>query len=377
MEKIALTLPGGGARAAYQAGVLKAISDICKFNESPFKIISGISAGGINGMWVAAGAKDFKKSTHELWDLWQKISVSDVYKTDTLTLLQTGATWVRNLSLGEWFGKSHITYLLDTSPLGEFLKRKINFPSIRENLETGLIYGLSLSTTDYHSGMAVTFISGDKALKPWSHSLSSGQRAELTLRHVLASAAIPIFFPPVHIDGHDYGDGGIGLKTPLSPAIHMGASRILIIGVQNPKSAEIEKKASKNHGATIGDVSGTLLNSLFLNSLDGDIERLQLLNRTVSIFTPEQLKSDVDHLRAIPMLLIRPSKDLSCVGAKELAHFPFTIRHVLKGLGITDQKGWDLLSYLAFDTVYSATLLELGYNDAIAIKADVLKFFKI
>ncbi|MBC7457841.1 MAG: patatin-like phospholipase family protein [Bdellovibrionaceae bacterium] len=374
--KIALTLPGGGARAAYQAGVLNGIAKVCKFKKNPFQIISGISAGAINGMWLAA-ADDFGAATAEMCNHWEKLSVDDVYKTDSSTLLMTGAKWLRNLSLGDLFGKSRINYLLDTSPLKKLLAEKIDFKKIQENLDSGELYGLAVSTTDYHLASGTTFFSGDAEIKEWKRTLSCGKRDALTVDHIMASAALPIFFPMVHLHDRDYGDGGIGLKTPLSPAIRMGASRILVIGVQNPGGANSEKETKPIERSTLGDVTGALLNSIFLNSLDTDIARLELLNRTVSILTPEQIKNDVDALRSIPTLVIRPSRDLSLVGLKEFAHFPFAIRHLLRGLGVDNKKGWDLLSYLSFDRVYAAALIELGYNDALEKKKEIKEFFQI
>lgn len=376
MRNIALTLPGGGARAAYQAGVLRAISEICQFKESPFQIISGVSAGGINGMWLAAGCQNFDQSTRLMCDYWKSLTVSDVYKTDAITLMQTGASWIRDLSLGRWLKKNPMTYLLDTTPLKAFLESKIDFTAIEKNLDSGLLYGLSLSATDYETGTGVTFFTGDEGIQPWAHTLSLGRRDALTIKHIMASAAIPIFFPPVRIHDRDYGDGGVGLKTPLSPAIRMGASRILVIGVQNPIDVTAGSALKSPYHATLGDMAGVLLNSMFLNSLDSDVSQLNLINRTVSVFTPEQLKADVDRLHQVPALVIRPSQDLSMVGVKEFEHFPFTIRYLLKGLGITDKKGWDLLSYIAFDRVYSASLLDLGYHDAFAIKDKILEFFE-
>ncbi len=373
---IALTLPGGGARAAYQAGVLRGISDICSFEESPFQIISGISAGAINGMWLASGATDFTMATEMMYDNWKNLTVEDVYKTDAATLISTGAKWLRNLSLGDVFGKSRINYMLDTSPLRKLLTERIDFNLIQKNLDNKLIYGLALSTTDYHLGCGVTFFTGNKAIPEWRHTLSRGVREALTVDHIMASAALPIFFPMVHIHGRDYGDGGVGLKTPLSPAINMGASRILVIGVQNPRGGTTEKDSVVTERATLGDVAGTLLNSVFLNSLDADIERLELINRTVSILTPEQIRQDVDHLRKIQVLTIRPSRDLSFIGIKEFENFPFTVRHLLKGLGVNNRKGWDLLSYLSFDQEYAKALLALGHADAFNRKDEIIQFFK-
>lgn len=376
-EKIALTLPGGGARAAYQAGVLRGISEICKFKESPFQIISGISAGGINSMWLAAEAADFAAATTKMVESWRELKVSDIYKTDAGTLVKTGLKWMRNLSLGDMFSESRINYLLDTSPLRKLLKDKIDFNKIQANLDSGLVYGLSLSATDYHLGAGITFFAGSPHIKPWKRTLARGFREALTIDHVMASAAIPIFFPMVHIKGRDYGDGGVGLKTPLSPAIRMGASRMLVIGVQNPRGSETEKDSKRVERASLGDVAGELLNSLFLTSLDADLERLELINRTVAMFTPEQVKKDPDQIRKIPTLLIRPSRDLSCVGKKEFQHFPFTVRYLLKGLGVKNEKGWDLLSYLSFDQVYAAALLDLGYADALAKREEIVHFFAV
>jgi NTE family protein len=381
MERIGLTLPGGGARAAYQVGVLRAIYDICHFEQSPFQVISGISAGGVNGMWLAAGAKSFGPCTEAMWDRWRELKVDDIYRTDALSLFSIGASWIKDLSMGSMVKKRkrNNTYLLDTSPFKKMLEESFPFPAVKANIKSGLIHGLSLSATDYRFGTAVTFFDGDKSIQPWEHTLACGVRSELTVDHVMATASIPIFFPPIRIGGYDYGDGGIGLKSPLSPAIRMGATRLMVIGVQNPRGPvgkeSTEKDVAKNNHATLGDVAGALLNALFLNSMDADIDRLERINHTVSFLRPEQLTPDAVNLRQIPILVIRPSKDLSCVGVKEFERFPFTIRHMLKGLGVTPEKGWDLLSYLAFDEVYSDALLNLGYSDTMAVKEDVLAFF--
>lgn len=375
MERIAVTLPGGGARSAYQAGVLRAIAEITSLQTNPFKIISGISAGAINGMWLAAEADHFQQATIDMWEGWKNLTVNDIYKTDPLTLFRTGTKLIGDLSLGG-FGSNHINYLLNTMPLAHLLKHKINFRDTRKNIENGLIYGLSLTATDYQMSKAVSFFDGNMSIKPWTKTLSSGQREKLTIKHLLASCAIPIFFSPIAIAGRDYGDGGLGLKSPLSPAIHMGASRILVIGVQNPKTVISEKRETKNRHVTLGDIAGSLLNSLFLNSLDADIARFERINRTVSMFSSQQLKKEVDKLRKIPLLVIRPSRDLSDVGVKQFSEFPYTIRHLLKGLGITSQRGWDLLSYLAFDKTYSEALLNLGYEDAMRMKEEILNWME-
>ena len=376
MAKIGLTLTGGGARGAYQAGVLRAIQHICQFQKCPFQIISGISAGSINGMTLAAGADNFDAATKLLWDTWTSLSVDDVFKTDTLTLLKTGTSWLRDLSLGAWFGKKGVTHLLDTSPLYAFLNKNINMGNIDVHVRSGLLSGVALSATDYRTGRSVTFFDGDPSIQPWTRTSGFGRRAQLTTAHIMASTAIPIFFPPIRIDDADYGDGGIGLKAPVSPSIHLGADKILIIGLDHKAPQEALGKIATQAPVSLGDIAGTLLNSLFLNSLDSDLSRLNQTNRTLSFLTPEQIDATQDHLRKVPTLLIEPSIDLGEIDVDQYKQFPFTVRHLLNGLGVTSTKGWDLLSYLAFDSVYSSELLKRGYNDALAQREHIIEFFK-
>jgi NTE family protein len=375
-RNIGITLSGGGARGAYQAGLLRAIYDICKFKESPFRVISGISAGSINGMALAAGAEDFDQATKLLWDTWTTLHIDEIFKVGTFNILKTGLTWMRDLSVGDWLGTpKSTTYLLDTSPLKDALTKNIDMAKITAHLRSGLLHSVALSATNYHTGKSVTFFDGDDSIREWSRNSGIGKRCTLEIQHIMASTAIPIFFPPVRIQNNDYGDGGIGLKAPLSPALHLGAEQIMVIGLEHPPVEEPSESAATLVPVTLGDIAGTLLNSLFLNALDADVGRLEQTNRVLSIFTPEQLRSDEDHLRPVPVIFLRPSQDLGEIDRDQFAQFPFTLRHLLKGLGVSDVKGWDLLSYLAFDKSYATALLELGHKDGIAQTEKIKKFF--
>jgi len=374
-NKIAVTLAGGGARGAYQAGVLRAIYEICKAKECPFGIISGVSAGSINGVALAAGADDFDEATKLIWDTWQDLQIDKIFKTDAVTLAKIGSAWAINLTMGHILDREISTHLLDTSPLKKLLRAKIDMERVKSNLHHGLLHGVALSATDYHTGKSVTFFDGDRDIKEWDLNSGIGRRCSMKIDHIMASSAIPIFFPPVRVEKSVYGDGGIALRSPLSPAIHLGAERILIIGLEHPLEDEPSESCHREEQIMMGDIIGTLLNALFLNSIVSDVARMDETNNVVSIFNPEQLKSRKNHLRKLPFLFIRPSQDLAEIDQDQFNRFPFTLRHLLKGVGINSKKGWDFLGYLAFDRIYASKLLELGYKDGWKQKEKILEFF--
>jgi NTE family protein len=375
-KKVGVILAGGGARGAYEAGVLRAISKMGKFKTSPFAIITGVSAGAINGMCLAEGAEDFDRATEKLWNTWKEIQVEDVFKTDSLTLLKTGTSWIANLSLGHFIGGSATTHLLDTSPLNKFLAERIDPKKIAHNIHEGYITGVSLSATDYYTGKLVTFFDGEKSIRPWKEPSSAGVRTDLTVQHIMASSAIPIFFPPIKIGDSEYGDGGVGLRSPLSDAIHLGADQIFVIGLQfmPEKEPAVDEKRSP---ITLGNIAGTLLNSLFLNSLDSDVGRLESTNLALSKLTEKERKAESTYMREIPALVIQPSTNLGSIDTAHFSRLPYALRYLLKGLGVTQKKGWDLLSYLAFEKGYTSALLDLGYQDAMKMEKKIMALFNI
>jgi NTE family protein len=383
-KKIALVLTGGGARGAYQAGVLKGIGEILASNghfkdhgEFPFSIISGVSAGAINAAFMAAQKKNFQTAAGDLCELWSKLRAKSVVKTDFLSLGMLGMRWVKDLSLGGVVGSGKVTHLLNSGPLRELVGNNVDFEQVRKNIDLGLLHGLCLTATSYRTGTAVSFFDGDPGIESWVRSSRIGRRSSLGLDHVLASASIPVFFKPVQLEGSYWGDGGIRLGTPLSPAIHLGADRIIAIGIRfaRPDSQVFEMNQTPvPEDITLADISGVLLNSLFLDALDADVERLTRINQTIGLLPPEVTENGKFTLRKIPILSIKPSKDLGTLASHQFEKFPAVLRYLLKGTGASRDKGWDLLSYLAFDSSYTGNLIQVGYEDALAQRAEIESF---
>lgn len=372
-----LVLTGGGARAAYQAGVLRGISEILPSSSSPpFSILTGISAGAINGTFCATGVDDFKKCTRTLWDFWASLTTDQVFNSGSFSLGRTGMRLLLQLGLGGFLKRANANHLLDFSPLNQLIRKRIDFGTIRSHIRSGLLHGLAVSATHYRSGTAVTFFEGSDEIPTWQRTSRLGLRTELQPEHILASAAIPVFFEPVAVAGGYYGDGGIRLTAPLSPAIHLGADRVLAIGIRyrRPDSETLRLCQSPvSNSPTLADIAGVMLNAAFLDSLETDLERMKRINQTLEHLPAERLAEYP--LRPIPVLSVLPSRDLGDLAAERMNAFPPTIRHLLGGIGAQGKKGWDLISYLAFDSAYSVPLLEMGYEDAMSKKEDIARFF--
>lgn len=370
-EKLAVILSGGGARAAYEAGVLRAISEMGRFKTCPFAIITGVSAGAINGTSLAEHIDDFDLATRKLWETWAGIRVENVFRTDSPSFLKTGAQWAMDLSLGQWFGASQVTHLLDTSPLRKFLSERINPDAVNRSLRSGGLHALSLSAVSYSTGRQVSFYDGAEGLADWDEAGNRGERSALTLEHVMASTAIPIFFPPVRVGATEYGDGGLGLRSPLGDALHLGAERVLVIGLNNAPAAKGATRGSFKP-ASLGDIIGVLLNGLFSYALDSDLARLEQGNLDAQQWNGLGGEKPASRLRDVPALVVQPSRSLGTIDTEQFSRLPYPLKHMLKGLGVSDDKGWDLLSYLAFEPGYTGALLELGYADALAMKDKIL-----
>ena len=357
---------------------MRAVAEILGAKSSPFQIFSGVSAGAINSTALAIEAGDFIRGTDQLWDTWHSLTPDRVYRTDARSLASIGSRWMKELGVGGLFGAGTINHLLDTSPLRSLLTKKFVLSTLADHLKSGVITGVSVSATNYHTGTAVTFYDAPSA-QPWVRSMRLGLRATLTVDHLMASAAIPIFFPPVFIDGAFFGDGCIRLASPLSPAIHLGADKILAVGVRalrtGDQTADLNQM-NHAHSPALSEIGGVLLNAVFLDSLEGDVERLERINRTLSLMTPEQCQAATQTLRPIPILVLRPSRDLGSLAERQHEHFPLLLRYLLRGLGVAGARSGDLLSYLAFEPNYVRKLLDLGYEDTLARRDDVVTFFE-
>jgi NTE family protein len=376
-----LVLTGGGARAAYQSGVLDGISEILgEYHQAlPFKVLTGVSAGSINAAFLASHAHDFSLATQKAANLWIRLTHDSIMTTDAASLSVMAGNWIRNLSLGGFYKGPRISHVIDTDPLLNLLKTYINFKQIKHNLDSQILTAVAFTATNYQTGTAVTFYEGDLKIEDWSRSSRISKRTSLGLHHILASAAIPLLFKPVKIDPFYFGDGSIRLLTPLSPAIHLGADKILAIGIRKIKSSAYTQKLNldKESGEiTIADIAGELLNAIFMDTLEADIERVKRINNSIAM-SADCKKVDVEEpsLRPIDLLVIEPSQDLSELAAQYYPKLPFMFRHLLRGIGASQERGQDLLSYLAFDTSYTKPLVELGRKDAYSHKDEIENFF--
>jgi NTE family protein len=375
---VGLVLSGGGARAAYQVGAIRAVTEILAQKTSPFSIMTGVSAGAINSTALAIGADDFAAATELLADTWMSLTPERVYRTDVPSLTGLGVRWLKDLTTGGVLGKSRATYLLDTAPLHELLHAALDTNRLRLHFASGVLRGAAVSVTNYLTGTTVTFYDGDPSIKPWVRHGRIAVREAIGVDHVFASAAIPIFFPPVRVDGKLYGDGGVRMTAPISPAIHLGADKIVAIGIRYFRSAEQTLAMNRDITAesiSVAQIAGVLLNAVFLDSLDNDMERLERVNRTLGFISEENRRKNPDVLRRIPALTLRPSQDLGRLAGDQYDKFPATLRHLLRGIGATGDSGWDLLSYVAFQPGYVGQLIDLGYKDTMAQAKVIEDFF--
>lgn len=371
-KKLGLVMSGGGARAAYQVGVVRAIYEILGKKQNLFDVISGNSAGAINSTYLAASAENWDVATHNLTELWMRVKPQNIYDLRKRTISDLGFKWVSGTVLGGLTPKgSSVNHLLDTAPLRALAEREIDFADIGKNITRNHLHGVALSTTNYNSGSNVVFYEGRDEIKDWARSDRFSFRTELRVQHMMASSAIPFFFPPVQIGHSFYGDGCIRQTTPLSPAIHLGSDKIIAIGVRHPHGQDKMRHLAFTpmQQPTMGQIAGVMLNSIFLDSIDTDVERLIRINELIAEGAHPELKS-------VPILLIRPSQDLGKMSTNVTAELPPILRYLLKGIGVSDHEGLDLLSYLAFDVSYTKPLIELGYNDAYKMKFDILKFYE-
>jgi NTE family protein len=376
-----LVLTAGGARGAYQAGVLKRVSELpaLRRGPAPFRIITGASAGAINGAALAAWHGNFAAGAGKLATLWAGLTARDVFRTDLLALARSGSRLVLDMALG-WLGgagRSHA--LMDATPLRAFLERHLPLDGIATAIDSGSLHALAVTATGYHSGKAFTFVQGRPGLPLWNKARRVALAARLTPRHILASAAIPLVFPPVALSLASgttawFGDGALRLTTPLSPAIRLGARRLFAIGVRCQVSADslLRSELSDASGTVstlqcppLSQICGVFMNAIFLDHLDADLDHLRRMNALVAASTPlPEMSETHEPMSVIEPLVISPSADIAII-AKTLEHrLPRTLRYVLDGLGTPDAQSADLTSFLLFDRAFTSELIQLGYRDA-------------
>src|SRR5437868_2416372 len=368
-----LVLTGGGARAAYQVGVVKAVRDILGNPEkNPFPIVCGTSAGAINAATLAVYADNFSRGVANLLEVWENMHCEHIYRTDLPFVVRTGLRWLAAMTP---FARQNPISLLDNQPLRDMLERNLDFSRIQVNIDSGALYAVSVTASGYTSGQSVSFFQGGSGLEGWERNQRIGAAVTLKVEYLLASAALPFIFPAVKVHREYFGDGSMRQIAPVSPALHLGADRVLIVGTG--RQAQEPNRARSSIYPSLAQIAGHALNSIFLDSLAVDIERLERINRTVRLIPPERLSDSNVNLRPVKVLFITPSQPIERIAARFLHELPATVRFILKPTGALNRSGSNLASYLLFEESFCRALIDLGYQDTISREAEVREFFAV
>ena len=374
-EKIGLVLPGGGARGAYQAGVLKAFLEISqKRPQSPFKIISGTSSGAINAAFLASESHIFHRSVSHLVDLWSNFSSDKVYKTDPITMLKSSLHWFLTIISGGVL-ISNPKSLLDNQPLRKLLEEHIRFSNIEENLNQSNFESLAITSASYKSRKSCTFFQSSSISSNWQRFLREGKATKINLDHLMASVALPLIFPAVQIENEYYGDGAMRQATPLSPAIRLGAEKLFIISTHEA-GERLPTSDYHNRYPSFEKIAGYTLDALFADGLQSDIERLDRINQIIKNAKNIEIKTDKKLMKHLDYLIIAPSEDLNDIAQKHYKCLPLPIRVLLKGLGFSKDTKSEMLSFLLFESPYTQELIELGYRDGMGKQEEIINFIE-
>src|SRR6201996_262093 len=362
-RQLGLVLTGGGARSAYQVGVLKGIADLLRRGSAcPFPIITGTSAGAVSAIALASDAAHFRRSVMAIERVWRDFRVHQVLKADAVSMLRSGLHWFLAFLTGGWLVQPPHS-LFDNSPLWDLLRLHLRFDGIPRSLYKTHLHAIGISATCYGDADSVTFFAADPSAEPWTRVYRKGVRATLTLEHLMASLAIPFLFRPVLLNNAYYGDGAMRQPSPLSPAILLGATRLLIIGVNDPvpTAAHPPRKPVE---PTFSQMFGFMLDSLFMDTLNANLERVNRYNESAG-------------MQPIDTLVITPSRDVNEVARRHVDELPRALRTLLRALGAHNSPNSLLLSYLLFERGFTREMIEMGYQDAKSRAGEIREFLQL
>jgi NTE family protein len=361
--KLGLVLTGGGARSAYQVGVLKGIADLLRRGSAcPFPIITGTSAGAVSAVALASDAAHFRRSILAIERVWRDFRVHQVFKADAVSMLKSGLHWFLAFVTGGWLVQPPHS-LFDNSPLWELLRTHLHFDGIPRSLYKTHLQAIGISATCYADADSVTFFAAGAAVEPWHRVYRKGVRATLALDHLMASLAIPFLFRPVLLNGAFYGDGAMRQTSPLSPAILLGATRLVIIGVNDPVPTG-EQPSRPPVEPTFSQMFGFMLDSLFMDTLNANLERINRYNESAS-------------MQPIETLVLTPSRDVNEIARRHVGELPRALRTLLHALGAHNSPNSLLLSYLLFERGFTREMIEMGYQDAKARATEIREFLQL
>ncbi len=371
-KKIGLILSGGGARAAYQVGVLKAICRLLPSDSgNPFKIISGTSAGAINAVALASYAGHYRLGIRQLERIWKNFSCDQVYRSDFTSVISWSCKFFMNTFFGYKAGDA--VSLLDNTPLRQLLKKFISFENIQKAIDNQDLHALSVTASGYSSGESVSFFQAHKSVKNWQRLRRIGIRSRINLEHLMASSAIPTVFPAVKINREFFGDGAVRQLAPISPVLHMGADKILVIGVSGDTHKRKQRETMKSY-PSMSKIMNHMFNAAFLDSMEIDVERLTRVNGTLSKIPDDIMQAQGINLRPVELLEIKPSESIDDIAARHSRDLPRSLRFFFKSSN-NQKSGSGVLSYLLFERGFCRDLIQHGYDDAMKQKDEILRFF--